>query len=138
MPTGNERGTRGNKNLGKQYGQQTRFAKDNQPPPENKAAGQLKAKQGQALALAILKMKYKGPKGGELGKLMAEYFDVPESEITVEMMMDFRQIEKAIAKNDTNAWSAMKSRAFGQPKQPIEHGGDTDFLSLLMKTSKRK
>lgn len=88
-----------------------------QPTPEQKKAGWAKKKRGQELAKAILDMAFKGQDNSQLKKQAAAYFGVKEKNITVEMMLLFRQAEKAIQKADTNAFNAVMDRTFGKPKQ---------------------
>lgn len=102
------------------------FTPDNQPTPEQKKAGWLKKKRAQDLAKAVLEMKFVGSKDGGLKKEVAEFFGISEEEITVEIMMLFRQAEKAIKKFDTPAFNAVMDRAFGKPKEKLEHSGPDD------------
>lgn len=91
-----------------------------QPSPEALSnAKKLKAK-GRELAKAILSLKYKGLANSDLRKQMSDYFEVPEDELTIDMMIDFRQIEKAIGKSDTPAAKFIKESAYGQPKQETD------------------
>lgn len=93
------------------------FTKENQPPPEAKKEGWAKKKRGQELAKAVLELAFKGMGNSELKNKAAEYFGVTPDQITVEMMMLFRQAELAIQKADTQAFNAVMDRAFGKPKQ---------------------
>lgn len=96
------------------------FTDQDQPTGAQKSAGWLRRKRGQELAAAILNLAFKGAKNSELKKAAAEYYGVPEKEITVEQMMLFRQAEKAIQKADTAAFNAIMDRTHGKPPQPIE------------------
>lgn len=96
------------------------FTKKNQPTSEQKKAGWAKKKRAQDLAKAVLDLSFKGMKDSLLKKQAAEYFGVPEKELTVEMMLLFRQAEKAIQKADTPAFNAIMDRAFGKPKEKVE------------------
>jgi hypothetical protein len=100
-----------------------KFSKDYQPSGAAKSAGKLAKKRGQELAKAVLELTFKGMKDSGLKKLAAEYFGIDEKEITIEMMLLFRQAEKAIQKADTNAFNAYMNRAFGMPKQETELSG---------------
>lgn len=91
----------------------TRFRSDNQPDPENKRKGWLKKKKGRDLVKAILEMDFHDP---DVRMKTAAYFNIPEEEITVEAMMHFVQIAKAINKNDTFAYGVIVERAYGKPK----------------------
>lgn len=93
------------------------------PSPEQKKAGWAKKKRGQELAKAVLELAFKGMKDSQLKKAAAEYFNVPEEEITVETMLLFRQAEKAIQKADTYAFNSVMDRAHGKPKEKVEHTG---------------
>jgi hypothetical protein len=101
-----------------------KFTKDYQPSGEAKSAGKLAKKRGQELAKSILDLAFKGMQDSQLKKSAAEYFGIDPSEITVEMMLLFRQAEKAIQKADTNAFNAYMNRAFGMPKQQTELSGE--------------
>ena len=98
-----------------------KFSKDNQPSGEAKSAGKIKKKKGMELAKAVLELSFKGMKNSALKKAAAEYYGIDESEITVEMMLLFRQAEKAIQKADTFAFNAVMDRAHGKPKQELNH-----------------
>lgn len=100
-----------------------KFSKEYQPPGEAKAAGIWKKKKGQELAKAVLELAFQGMKNSELKKAAAEYYGVEEKEITVEMMLVFRQAEKAIQKADTQAFTAVMDRAHGKPAQRTELTG---------------
>jgi hypothetical protein len=96
-----------------------KFTSTNQPSGEAKRNGLLKRKTGVELARAILQLSFEGAKDSPLKKAAAEYFKIPEKEITVEMMLMFRQAEKAVQKGDTRAFDAVMDRAFGKPKQDV-------------------
>ena len=96
------------------------FSTKNQPSSEAKKAGWAKKKRAMELAKAVLDLQFKGMKNGELKKMAAEYFGVQSKDITVEMMLLFRQAEKAIQKADTHAFNAIMDRAFGKPKEKVE------------------
>jgi hypothetical protein len=99
------------------------FSKEYQPSSEAKKKGWAKKKTAQELAKAVLELSFKGMKDSGLKKTAAEYFGIPEKVLTVEMMLLFRQAEKAIQKADTQAFNAIMDRAFGKPKEKVELGG---------------
>lgn len=105
---------------GKSGNPDKKFTRTNQPSGKRKSAGKLRAKVGQELLQAIFELPFKGAQDGKIKKQIADYFDIPESDITNEMMMDFRQIEKAVSKADTAAYNALKNRLYGLPKQQID------------------
>jgi len=98
----------------------TPFTKERQPSPAAKSAGWAKRKRGMELAKAVLNLAFKGKKDSQVKKEASEYFGIPQKDITVEMMLLFRQAEKAIQKGDTQAFRAVMERAFGLPKQDID------------------
>lgn len=111
------------------------FNSERQPTPEAKSLGWKKKRQGRELAKAVLELAFKGMKNSELKKAAAEYFSIAEHEITVEMMLLFRQAEKAIQKADTAAFRAVMERAHGLPKQDIELSGNT--IEIIVSSTKK-
>lgn len=109
------------------------FTKDSQPSPEAKKAGWAKRLKGQELAKAVLELAFKGASKSELKKEAALYYNVSESEITVEMMLLFRQAEKAIDKSDTYAFNSIMDRAFGKPKEKIEAKTDNKITLEIVR-----
>lgn len=107
------------------------FSKENQPSAEAKKAGWAKKKRAQELAKAVLELSFKGMKDSKLKQQAAEYFGIPQKELTVEMMLLFRQAEKAIQKADTQAFNAIMDRAFGKPKEKVEVDAKVTDLSKL-------
>jgi hypothetical protein len=101
----------------------TRFSSDNQPTGEAKSAGHKKRR----MLKDILELTFAGPKGSKLKKTAAAYLGLPEEEITVEDMLNFRQIERAIGKSNTFAYMAVMDRAFGKPVQAIKPEDDEGF-----------
>lgn len=91
------------------------FTKENQPSAASKKAGWAKRR--------ILKDILEITTGATFNnsttdyrELTAKYLGIPPQEVTVRMVMDFRQIEKAIMKADTPAYIAVMDRALGKPK----------------------
>lgn len=97
-----------------------RYSKSYQPTSEAKRIGWLKKKRGQELAKAILELQFKGMKDSQLKKAASEYFGIAQKDLTVEMMIIFRQAEKAIQKADTQAATFIMDRSHGKPKEKIE------------------
>lgn len=93
-----------------------KFSKEYQPTLAARKRKYIKKK----LLEDLLALQYTGTKDGKVLDMMAEYFDVPREAITIEMMMDFRQIEKSIAKSDTKAYTAVKEFVYGKPKQSTD------------------
>jgi hypothetical protein len=111
------------------------FSKKYQPTPEAKKAGWAKKKRGYELVRAVLELSFKGMKGSEIKQKASEYFGVPQKNLTVEMLLHFRQAEKAIQKADTQAYNAVMDRAFGKPKEKLEHSG-ADGKPIEMRVNK--
>lgn len=88
------------------------FTSENQPSPEAKKEGMRRAKSTRDLLNRIV---------GEIPgtskdyvHLTAAFFNIEADEVTVRMIMDFRQAEKAI-KGNTQAYKVVTDRAFGRP-----------------------
>ncbi len=92
-----------------------------QPSPDAKKAGWERKRKTKELANAILDLEFVGAKGSSLKKQAAQYLGIPESQVSVRMMMLFRQAEKAIQKGDTAAFNAYMDRADGKPVQAMAH-----------------
>lgn len=96
-----------------------KFTADTQPSPEAKSAGWLKKR----TLKELLAMELSGTdKSAALVRsFVSKYLGVKESEvgneITLEIAMHLRQIEKAIAKGDTRAYEVLNERAYGKKLQ---------------------
>lgn len=91
------------------------FTKENQPTSEQKKAGWAKRRILKDL-LDITTGATFNNSTTDYRALTAKYLGIPPEEVTVRMVMDFRQVEKAIMKADTPAYVAVMDRAFGKPK----------------------
>jgi hypothetical protein len=100
------------------------FTADNQPPADVKKGGWARKNLLKNLAKAMLEQDFVGAEGSQLKAAAAQYMGLPVEEITNELMMHFRQLEKAIQKADTGAYNAFMDRAYGKPKQAVEHTGE--------------
>lgn len=111
---------KGGDNIGRKTGKgsvppiEHRFTSEKQPSPENKKKGQKQYWALRRLLELSTGQKFTGSTK-EYRKATADYFNIPEDEVTISMIMDFRQIEKSIKKADTTAYKAVKDRAFGKP-----------------------
>ncbi len=114
-------------------GKATQFTKKRQPSPKKKKAGWLKKK---ALTdLLELGVKGKDEGSSQIRKVIASYLGCKESDIskdlTLEVAMHLRQIDKAIKKGDTQAYIAVLDRAHGKPISNIELSGkDGEELNI--------
>lgn len=92
------------------------FSKDYQPSPEAKKAGQRRTYALRELLGLSTGKVFAGSKT-DYRALTAQYFGIEDKEVTVKMVMEFRQIEKAVLKGDTQAFSVIMDRAYGKPPQ---------------------
>ena len=109
------------------------FTSEYQPSGAAKSAGMWKKKRGAELVQAVMELAFKGMKNGALKRAAADYFMIDESEITVEMMLHFRQAKKAIDKSDTFAYDVLMKRAYGNPKETINATLTTDVIRIKKK-----
>lgn len=93
----------------------TRFSKDNQPDPEKIKAASFKRKRGRELIKAILELPFAGDDPA-VRLNAAIYFGCTPDVITVEMMMVFKQIMRAVQSGDSYAHELIMQRAYGKPK----------------------
>lgn len=100
------------------------FSSTNQPSPEAKKKGWAKRR----ILKDLLDFSASGTFSNSkvnYPKLVADYFGIDVADVTVRMIMDYRQIEKAVLKADTTAYVAVCDRADGKPKQKVELIPDT-------------
>lgn len=120
------------------------FTTENQPAGHLKSLGWLKKKKGRNLFRAIMQLPLDGtnfvPKKDKEGndvideqgnvvlidqlaivrKQAANYFNMPEELVTVEMVIFMKQAARAIQLNDTNAAQFSVDQSYGRPKEHIE------------------
>lgn len=95
------------------------FTKETQPSPQAKSAGWQKKR----TLKQLLAMELRGTdKSAQLVRsFVSKYLGIKENEvgneITLEIAMHLRQIEKAITKGDTRAYEAVNERAYGKKIQ---------------------
>lgn len=92
------------------------FSSSNQPTGKAKSEGKRKAR----LLKDILELSFVGPPRGKLKQTAADYLGIPVEEMTVEYLMHFAQIRKAIKDGNTFAYMAVLDRAQGKPKQSTD------------------
>lgn len=93
----------------------TQFSKENQPTPEQKAAGHKRK--------VLLKQIAKQIVTGGFRKALvpvAEYLGVDPDQIDLETALHLKQMEKALKKGDTFAYNALMDRLKGKPVQAIQ------------------
>jgi hypothetical protein len=105
--------------------EKTKFTPENQPSPEAKSEGARRHWALKRLLSLSTGQKFEGS-AKDYRDAAARYFQIEPEEVTVKMLMEFRQIEKAILKGDTQAFTAVMDRAFGKPKIQDLEDGDQD------------
>lgn len=112
------------------HGKATRFTKDNQPTPEQKAAGHRKKKMIKEISEALVTGKAflqptgQNGQGPSMIQMAADHFGLEPDEINYETLADLVQLHKAIMNRDTRAYRAYKEYLRGRPKQQVELTGD--------------
>lgn len=100
-----------------------RFSSENQPTGEAKSNGWTK----KSTLKEIMKLEVGGVVSAARRQEILAYLGLPaDSEITIEQMLHMKQIMLSLKSNkaeSTAAYRAVNDRAFGQPKQEIEHTG---------------
>ena len=99
------------------------FSKTNQPDPNTIKLAWNKKKALKDLLNITTIGKFSKDKN-DYRKMCSDFMGIPEEEVTIKMIMEFRQIEKAIKSKDTFAFNAIMDRGFGKPKQEIEANGN--------------
>lgn len=94
------------------------FTKENQPSFEARSKGQQKRFRGQELARMMLNCRYI-PTNDDNGirEVVAGSLGIAPEDVTIEQVITFRQMQKAITQQDTVAYNAVSNRAFGFPKE---------------------
>ena len=105
------------------------FTSESQPSGEQKSRGWWKKKKGRFLMQALLNLDFNGTQidpetqqkqENQIKKQASAYFNIPEAFITNEMIMNMKQMAKAINTGDTQAFNSVMDRAYGKPKEHIE------------------
>lgn len=97
----------------------TPFTAENQPTSEAKKKGWARRKALKELVEFTMKGKIAGSTK-DYPHMTAQFYGIPVEEVSIRMIMEYRQIEKAILKADTGAFNAVMDRALGKSKQAIE------------------
>lgn len=113
-----------------------RFTSEIQPDPANISKGIRKKKFTRDLIRQMLNEPFRINKDSELGKKMRELYGDDAFEIPVGELMTLRQMEKAIATQDTQAFSAVTDQGMGRPVQAIaqtdQAGNDLPAITIAL------
>lgn len=93
-----------------------KFSKDYQPDPKKVSEGVKRHYAIRDMLSLVTGEKFEGSTK-VYRDLCAVYFGIKPEDVTVRMVMDFRQIEKGILKGDTRAYEAVMNRAYGKPRE---------------------
>lgn len=105
------------------------FTSTNQPSSEAKSRGQ-KKRYGLKKLLDITTPGRVGTNQINYAQLAADFYGIEIEDVTIRMIMDFRQIEKSVAKADTAAYEAIMNRAYGKPGQPLTGANNTPLMPI--------
>ena len=105
-----------------------KFSKDYQPDPKKVSEGIRRTYALRELLGLSTGNAFKGSKT-DYRALTAHYFGIEEKEVTVKMVMEFRQIEKAVLKGDTQAFSVIMDRAYGKAPQAEQEISDKPLVA---------
>lgn len=110
----------------------TQFSKDKQPSPKAKSRGKKKAMLLKDLANMVVNGEAK-----EKALKTARAVGLDFEQITIQIAMTLRQIEKALAKGDTQAYNAAMDRLVGKAPQhttqEVDHRGHLDVKNITFK-----
>jgi hypothetical protein len=96
------------------------FSKDYQPSNAVKQAGWDRKKFTRQVLKEMLDMKYKFSAKSPIKKSLVAAYGEQVLDMTVGQLMGLQQMEKAIKKSDSIAFTAMINQALGMPKQETE------------------
>jgi len=116
-----------------------KFSKEYQPSGEAKSKGKRKKRVLKDLAEALVS----GEGLEKAKKTAAEVgLDLLDDEYSLEITMTLRQVEKALKKGDTSAFSAAMDRLRGKPKQiseiSLSDGNEKGYLLKPIEEVKKK
>lgn len=91
------------------------FTSENQPTPEQKAAGHIKKTLLKQIAKQLVSGNYK-----DQFKQVAELLGINPDAIDLETAMHIKQMQKALVEGNTFAYNAVMDRLKGKPVQAIQ------------------
>lgn len=96
------------------------FSKDYQPTGNAKSKGKKKKRFARELVTEMLQMPYKFAADSQVKKQLIQNFGNEIVEMTVGEVMTLQQMQKAIMKADTIAYSTLLDQAFGRVSQHVD------------------
>lgn len=102
-----------------------KFSRDNQPSAQAKKDGWERRKKGMALVRTILSLTMTGETSKTIRRRCADFFGIPEQDLTVEDLLHFKQAERAIKSGDTNAYKALLDKS-GNFKTELSLSGEVN------------
>jgi hypothetical protein len=115
--TPDRKGKEKNLLIGNEKGQG--FTKDKQPTPEAKSAGWTR-RMGLKEMMSVVPNPKADRKVSAMMNKVAKYFEIPLTEVTVRMMMDYRMQLEAAHNGNVQAYRVVTERVEGRPR--IEDG----------------
>lgn len=106
------------------------FSASNQPDPELLRKGWARKRALKQLLKVQNPGMFHGSKTDYVS-VVAAFFNIPEEHkdlVTVRMIMDYRQIEKAVLKGDTYAYEAVLNRVYGKPAQALTGANNSPLI----------
>lgn len=95
------------------------FSKENQPDPALKKAGHQRKRMIKDVINALLDGKYKFADDSQIKKQLIAAYGLEVLDKSAFEIMTLQQVQKAILKGDTQAFSALLDRVDGRPVQAI-------------------
>lgn len=109
------------------------FTSDYQPGAAKSKATRAKQKTIRDAFKLLLKMKYQMPEKSKLRKELVKAFgEAAVKKMTTADLMAVQQMQKAIKKGDTFAFTAVLNQAMGMPKQEIEDVSDRPAPPVIL------
>lgn len=102
-----------------------RFSSSNQPAPGRIKAGKAKVKFTRELLKQMLSMPYKFAADSQIKQQLIKAYGPTIENMSVAEVMSLQQMQKAVLKGDTQAFSTLMDQALGRPVQAVAQT-DTD------------
>lgn len=109
-----------------------KFSAANQPSKEKKKAGWARRNALKDILNISVNRMFEGTKKNYT-QLAAAFLGIPVKEVSLRMVMEYRQIEKAVLQGDTSAFEAVYNRAYGRTKP---EGEAPSSVTIIIKGKK--